>query len=208
MLQLLVDAAGQIAAIDGDDLTGDEGGGFGGEEDGSAYQLIELAVAPDRRAHQNLVTTWRLVQQLLIQLGREESGCDGVHADAVAGKLDGQRLGQRAHACLAGTVGSHLVKGDEGGKRCNINDSSPAVAHHSGGDNLARAEGAGEVGFEDAMPIFFGALESGHPLRRPSGIDEDVYLAEGRERLIVEGLKRAAVEDIGGSFEGAPSALA
>src|SRR5688572_11480835 len=52
---LLIHAAGQEAAVDGDDLAVDEAGRVRGEEHRRARQLLHVAVAPEGRAQQQLL---------------------------------------------------------------------------------------------------------------------------------------------------------
>src|SRR5262245_3755063 len=51
---LLVDAAGQEAAVDGQHLSVHEARGVRGEEDGGARELLHLSPALHRRAHEEL----------------------------------------------------------------------------------------------------------------------------------------------------------
>src|SRR4051794_31333333 len=65
-MQLLVDAAGEEAAIDHEDFAGHEAGSRGREEDAGAGKLRDAAEALHRRARQELPAAPGAVEQLRI----------------------------------------------------------------------------------------------------------------------------------------------
>src|SRR5580658_1331296 len=87
---LLIDGAGEEAAVDDDDFAGDEGRGLRGEEDGSAGELVGLAEAVHGRAHQKLFTARRALNERAIERRGKDAGSDGVYVDAFLSQLNGE----------------------------------------------------------------------------------------------------------------------
>ena len=71
---LLIDAAGEEAAVDDEGLAGDEGGGVGGEVDGGADQLFGFSEAAHGGAHQEFLAAGRGVEQLGVESVRKTPG--------------------------------------------------------------------------------------------------------------------------------------
>src|SRR5437667_117768 len=79
--------------------------------------------------------------------------------------------------------GSHLEQTDEGGQRTNINDAAIAALEHVPAEDLAGAQCAGQIGFDDGIPLLFAQIESWRALRDSGAVDEDVHAPECRDDL-------------------------
>src|SRR5271165_2268877 len=202
-VRLLVDAAGQEASVDDENLSGDKGGRVGGEIDGCADDLLGLPEAAHGSAHEQFLAAWGVVEQIGIEGGAEDSGGDGVNQHPPAGPLDGKRAGERGDGGLAGGVGGDLTERNEGIERGDVDDASVLALKHVLAEDLAGAQGSGEIGIEDAQPFVFGEGERGRALDLSGTVDQDVGLAKVSEGLVEEILERGAVGDIGGNAESA-----
>ena len=89
---LLVDSAGEKAAVHGDDFSRHETGRVGGEEDCDAGPLLDIAEATHRRAQKKLATALGLVQKPFVERGAEDSRRNRVDADAAPLPLDRERF--------------------------------------------------------------------------------------------------------------------
>src|SRR5580658_3083420 len=75
----LIDAAGQKSPIDHEHLSSDERSGVRGEIHRGANDLFGLAKPAHRGSHQKLLTSRRVVQQIGVERGAEDSRSDGIH---------------------------------------------------------------------------------------------------------------------------------
>ena len=199
-------AAGEEAPVDRQHLAAHEAGRLRGEEHRRPGQLLDPAPPLHRGAEEQLAAPVGAVQELLVQLGAEDAGGDGVHAHAVGGPFHGQGAGQAGHARLAGRVGRDLVQAHEGGERADVDDPPVAPLDHGAAEDLAGAEGAGEVGLQDVVPLLLGHLEAGHPPRLARAVDEDVDRAEGGDARGQQALERRAVGHVARLPQRAPAA--
>src|SRR5208282_1759171 len=124
------------------------------------------------------LTARGVVEQVGVEGGAEESGGDGVDENPLAGPFDGEGSSKRDHSCLAGGVGGHLAERDEGVERGDVDDASVLALEHVFAEDLAGAEGSGEIGVEDALPLVFGKIKRGSAFDLARAIDEDIDLAE------------------------------
>src|ERR1035438_7277626 len=114
-------AKGAKAAIDSDDLAGNEARAFIAQQpEQRAEQIFRLAEAPLRGVRVDRVAarsqgTVGLGEQAAVLVGEEEAGGDGVDAPAGLREMHGQPLGEIAYARLGGAVGRDLCEGLEGG---------------------------------------------------------------------------------------------
>src|SRR5579863_10645747 len=90
---LLIHAAGEEAAVDDEDLAGDERGRVGGEKDGRADELLGFAEAVHGRAHLEFLAARGIVEQVGVESSAEDAGSDGIDHHAFLRPLDGQRAG-------------------------------------------------------------------------------------------------------------------
>ena len=81
------------------------------------------------------------------------------------------------------------------------------LSHHRLAEHLTRAQRAGEVGLDDAMPVGLVHLEGRGLLRRARDRQEDVDLAEGFDALVTQAIERGDVGDVGGDRQRAAAAL-
>src|ERR1019366_6659336 len=107
-LNLLVDAAGQEAAVDDQALSGDEGSGIGGKIECGSDHLFGLAETAHGRAHQQFFSARRVIEQIGIESRAEDARSDGVDRNSLLRPLHRERTGQRGNTRLAGGVGGHL----------------------------------------------------------------------------------------------------
>src|SRR6266702_2260348 len=88
----LVDAAGEIAAVDGEDLPGDETAFWRGEINRCAGDFIHCSEPRHRCAHDQFPAASG-VEKLAIEFGGDNAWCDGVYGNAMLGPLYRQRPG-------------------------------------------------------------------------------------------------------------------
>src|ERR1019366_2277709 len=139
------------AAVDGEHVPGDVGGLFAGQELHGAGDVLGLADAAERNLGE--VLGLHFIGQDPRHVGLDVAGGDGVDGDAAAADLLGEGLGHGDHAALGGGV-----VGLPGGSRLShhggdIDDPSPAAAHHGGQHLLNATERAVQVDVEDQVPI-------------------------------------------------------
>jgi len=187
----LVDAAGEKAAVDNEDVTSDKAGGFGSQENGGPGQFIELSEAVHGRTQQEFPAALGAVEQPGVQVGAKDAGSDGVDADSLRSPFDRKRFGERGDGGFAGGVGGNFIQGHEGGERGNINDATVFALDHVTPKNARGTQGAGQIGVHDGVPIGLGEIHGGHALGTARGIDQDLHIAEfakdGRGELLNAG---------------------
>ena len=205
LFRLLVDAAGKKTAIDDERLSCGEGRGFGGEIDGCAYELFGFAEAAHGRSEAKLLSAGCAVEQLCVEVGAEHAWGDGVDEDAVPGPLDGERARERDEGGFAGGVGCDLVQCHEGVERGDVDDAAIAAIEHVFAEDLAGAQGPGEISIEDVGPLRFVDEQGGCALDFSGTVDEDIDLAEGVESGRQKGVELIALAKIGGLAERATS---
>ena len=88
-MSLLIDAAGQEAAIHREHVTGDEAGAFRSQENGGAHKFMQLSETVHRCAQEELPATFCTIEQLGVELSAKHSGSNSVYADTMAGPLNG-----------------------------------------------------------------------------------------------------------------------
>src|SRR5215472_617390 len=82
-----------------------------------------------------------------------------------------------------------------------MDNASVAALEHVASEDLRDAKSAGEVGFEDGVPVGFGELESRTALGTTSTIDENVDFAESGNGVGEEALKAGALTHVGGATQ-------
>src|SRR5436309_5195818 len=114
-------------------MAGDVGGGRGGKEERGSFQLLE----PTDSAHRS--RTLDLGTAALEYAGRhsglEETGRDGIHADAVRGPLYSQVAREADHRTLAGGVAGRIEhtggRAHEPRNRRDVDDRpAPTATNH------------------------------------------------------------------------------
>src|SRR5580698_2382920 len=80
---LLVDSAGEKAAIDNQGLASDERGCIGSKVDCCANQLFRFSEAAHGSAHEQFLSTRSAVKQLRVELGAKDAGGDSVDGDTL-----------------------------------------------------------------------------------------------------------------------------
>jgi hypothetical protein len=89
------------------------------------------------------------------------------------------------------------MKADKGRERSNADEASRSTRDHWLGEYLIRANGAGEVGIDDALPVLVGHLDRRDSLVDPGAIDHHVDLPERFQDGVGCRGQRPAIEDIG-----------
>ena len=133
-----------------------------------------------------------------VQVGAEDAGSDGVDGDAFPGPLNGKRAGEGGDAGLTRRVGGHFAESNETVERCDVDDATVAAIEHVLAEDLAGAQRAGEIGIEDAGPLFFREGERWRAPDSSGAVDEDINLAEAAEGGGEQFFERSAVANIGG----------
>jgi len=192
-------------AVDGKHMAGDIARRIGREKDCRSREFVEFAETPHRRAREEFLATFGAVEQSGVEFRAKDAGCDGVDANAFAGPFDGQRFGQRGNRGFAGGIGSDFVEGDERGERGYINDATVAAFDHVATYDAARAQSAGEIRFENAVPLGVGNIHGGCALGAAGGVDQNLHAAEFLARRVQQVFDRGFVGDITGNFERAPA---
>src|SRR5256885_6375707 len=159
-------------------MAGDVACGVGREEDGCAGEFVQLSKTSHRRTCEKFLAAFGAVEQAGVQLRSEYARSNGIDANAFSGPFDGERFGERSDGSFAGAVSGDFVESDERGKRRNINDAAVAAFDHVAADDAAGAQCAGEICFEDAVPLGVGNIHGGCAFGATGGIHENLYAAE------------------------------
>jgi len=202
---LLVYAAGQESAIDDEDMAGDKAGGIGGEKDRGSGEFLNFAEALHGSADEELLAAAGGIEKVGVQVGAENSGSNGIDADAVLGPFDRERFGEGSEPRLAGGVGGDFVQSNEGRKRSDVDDAAVAALNHVAAHHAAGAKDAVQIGFQNVIPFFVGDFEGRSALGFPGGIHEDLHGAEFLASSIEKMLHGGLNGDIAGNFERAAS---
>src|SRR5580700_772357 len=107
-IRSLVYATGEDSAINNEHRARRVTGRVRGEVDSRASQLLDLPKALHGCAHQPFIASRGTVEQLFVQSGANDAGCDGIHANAVRGPFDGERFRQRSDRRFARRVRGNL----------------------------------------------------------------------------------------------------
>src|ERR1700686_358400 len=91
-INLLVYAASEYSPINNEHGARRVTGRIGGKVDGGSSEFFDLAEALHGCAHEPFIASRGTVEQLFVQSGAKDAGCDGIHANAVRGPFDGERL--------------------------------------------------------------------------------------------------------------------
>src|SRR4051794_10913433 len=89
--RLLIDAAGEKAAVHREDLAVDEAGRFRSQKDARAGKLLELSEAAHRRAQQKFFSSLRSVEQRGVERRAVDAGGDRVDVHTARSPLHRQR---------------------------------------------------------------------------------------------------------------------
>ena len=128
-------------------------------------------------------------------------GATGIHGDAAARELDGERLRQPDQARLRGrVVGLARVAGQPDHGR-DVDDAAPALARHGAHQRARAPEAAGQVRLDHALPVLVAPCAwRGPSAVMPRVIDQDVdALADSRGHRV----HRFLVADVEGQRFGA-----
>ena len=134
---------------------------------------------------------------LVAQHGGHDVGrTDRVDAHQVGGELEGERLGEQAHAALGGRVDRRLGRAHHAGVRGDVDDAALRLAQL--GDGVAAAEErALEVDRHDALPVGFGHGLAGTLDPEAGAVDEHVEAAGAGDRHGDHALAVAHDRDVG-----------
>src|SRR6266851_373869 len=88
------------------------------------------------------------------------------------------------------------MEGDEGGERGDVDDAPVATLEHVTAEDLAGAQGSGEVGLDDFVPLLVRHVEGRPALDATGAVDQDVYLAERGDDLSERDLQGRPVGDV------------
>jgi hypothetical protein len=111
--------------------------------------------------------------------------------------LDGERTREGSNGSLRAGVGGDFFETDEGIERRDVDDPAIAACEHGPAEDLAGAEGAGDVGVHDGLPLVFGKVDGGGALDLAGAVDEDVDFTEGLEGGRAECFEAGAIGDVG-----------
>ena len=154
-------------------------------------------MASERRPLDELAPPRGSVDELLVERGPEDPRRDRVHVDAAGRPLDGQRPRERGHGRLARVVGRHLHERHERPEGGDVHDPAAPAPEHVPPEDLAGAEGPGQVRVEDPVPLLLGDVERRRPLRAGGAVHEDVDPPERGDARREGRLERGAVGDVG-----------
>ena len=106
---------------------------------------------------------------------------------------------------LARRIGRDFEKCDEARDRGDVNDSAVATLQHVPPEDLCRAQRAGQIGFEDGVPVFLSEVEGWPALRTTRAIDQDVNFTESFDSFGENLVKAGAILDIGRTPQRTPT---
>src|SRR5256885_2288907 len=182
-------------------MAGDVACGVGREKDGRAGEFVQFSKTSHRRAREKFLAAFGAVEQAGVQLRSKDAGRNGVDANAFSGPFDGQRFGERSDGGFAGAIGGDFIESDERSQRRNINDAAVAAFDHVAADDTASAQGAGEICFEDAVPLGVGNIHGGCAFGATGGIHQNLYAAEFLARRVQQSFDGGLVGDIARNFQ-------
>ena len=202
---LTIDTAGEEAAVDSEYVSGDEARCVRGEKNGGADEFVKLSKAAHRCAREKFLAALGAVEEGGIQIGAKNARGDGIDANTFARPLDGKRFCERCDSSFAGGIGGDFVERDEAGEGSNINDAAVAALDHVTANDAASTEGAGQICFEDGVPLGVRKIEGWSTLGTAGTVDENLNAAE----LLAGGGKQILdcrfFGDVTGHFERAPA---
>src|SRR6266404_2324924 len=182
-------------------MPGDVACGVRREKDGCAGEFVELSKPSHRRAREKFLAAFGAVEQTGVQFRSEYAGCNGIDANAFSGPFDGERFGERSDGSFAGAVGGDFIESDERGQRRDINDAAVAAFDHVAADDAASAQRAGEICFEDAVPLGVGNIHGGCAFGATGGIHQNLYAAEFLASRVQQSFDGGLVGDIARNFQ-------
>ena len=176
---------GGETAVDGQDNAGDKAGCFViDEEQQAAFQLAVFAEAAHGGSGKDLAGTGRgrailLEEQASVLIGNEEAGGNGIDADADAGEMDSQPLGEVGDGSLGAGIGGDLGQRGVGIHGTDVDDVAAFAADHLAGECLRRDQRTDEVEIEDELDAALVEIEERFDL----GIEQVRLLEEIMRRI-------------------------
>ncbi len=145
-------------------------------------------------------------------LREEESGGDGIHADAFAklpGNFGSHEGGEVRDTRFGGGISGHARQGAEGCHAGKVDDGAALLLHHRAEEDLCGQHGARQVQFQHPLKLLCLQVEDGARggdggARHVSagGVQQGVYAAVGGEYVAQVLLQACAVGHVGGQEEG------
>src|SRR5882672_3059969 len=199
---LLIDAAGEEAAVHRENVAGDETGCVGCEKDGGAGQFFKFSKASHWSTDFEFLAAFGAVQKACIEFRAKNPRSNRIYANTFAGPFDGERFCERSNSGLAGGIRSDFIERDKRREGGNINDASVTAFDHVTANDAACSKRTGVIGFQDAVPF---SIWNGHSWRAfdsARAIHKNLHAAEFRDGGLEQLCNRSFVGDVAGGFEG------
>src|ERR1700722_5060399 len=190
-----VDGAG---AVDEQGLTRYVAGGFGGQEDYGAIEVMGLAGAFYGDAVGDVGDPFGVVVHDFVLVGAEPAGGEAVYGDAVFAPVVGEAHGELADAAAAGAIGAEAGESGDAGDRADADDASVIVFDHAARNSLRDEERASQIRIENQIPVVPGDVDGGFSHVTTRVVHEDVDLAESLARFSAEFLDAGLIADVQG----------
>ena len=165
------------ASVDAEHGSGDEAAAGAEQEQHGVVQLAGTAAASERRPRQQEVRKLlRVIAQLRIHLGGEETRRHGVHADPVAAPLRRELAGQADDAGLGGNVGRvrDLPDRAQAHDRGDVDDRAATSVSHPLRGQARERERRDEVEIEDAGEVSGRGAQGGRAGAGAGVVDQAV----------------------------------
>lgn len=182
------------AAVDVEDLPGDETGPVGAEKEDGTGDLVGAGDSPQGDGGQHLLGRLGVREGSGGHVGGDPAGGDAVGVDAVAGELAGEAFGEAEEGAFAGGVvgveGLAALGGGGGDEDDVAADAGDGLLPlHLGDGGADEAEGAVEVDAESGAPLGVAHGGDGFVVRWPDAVvdDEAVEPTESGNCCVDEG---------------------
>src|SRR6266566_6382490 len=182
------------AAVDVEDLAGDEAGEGGAKEQNRRGDLVNVRGAAQRDERQQLLGRFGVAKDIGGHLGGDPAGGDAVAVNALADEFGGEALGEADESALGGgVVGVEGLASLAGGGTDEDNVAADSIhcrlGLHLGDCGADYAEDAVEVGAEGVSPL--GGCHGG-----------DGGVVGGPDAVVQDGAVQAAEGGYGSGDEG------
>src|ERR1700722_18019334 len=188
-----------IAAIDQNDASGHQAGGFGGQEQDHGGDLVHLSEPRHRRAADPGIEHRRVALCKGVQRRFDVGRRDRIDAHPAGAPLRGERLRQMVHRSLRGVVIALLLRlvDDEARHRADVDDSSRLRGKHMRTEGAAAPEGAVEIDVDDIEPVLVGDGFGRRLAASDAGVvDENVDFSIAGHQLIGRLRDRGRIRDV------------
>lgn len=199
---------GGPTAVDDDVGAGEKTGIRRADIEQAFRDFLDFAPPSDRKAGDELLVQFRIVEDRNIHLGGARAGADAVDGDAFGSEFESERFSEAEEAGFAGGIGGAAREGDVAHDRGEVDDAAVTFAPHVGNERAAHQERTDEIGVQDGGPLLIAEVCDVFADVDAGIVDQDVNLAELRDDEALQFADVLFARDIGGEYFGRDVVLA